>query len=184
MSENVRKIAMRIRELREIAGVSAETLANEFGIPHDTFHSYERGDSDIPVSLLFKVAHRFNVELTDLLTGESPKLHVYSLTREGQGVSIERRRRYAYRSLACNFIHKKAEPFHVTVQPEPPGTPVSLSSHPGQEFDYLLEGKLKIIIDGHELVLNPGDSLYFDSGYDHGMQALDDRPAKFLAIVF
>ena len=184
MSEHIRNIAMRVRELREIAGVSPETLAQELGVSRETLQGYEGGDADIPVSFLFKVAHRFNVELTDLLTGESPRLHIYSLVRCGKGVSIERRKQYSYRSLAFNFIHKKAEPFHVTVEPESPGTPLSFSSHPGQEFNYVLEGTLKITIDGHDLVLNPGDSLYFDSGYSHAMQALDDRPAKFLAIIF
>lgn len=184
MPENIRNIAMRIRELREISGVSLETLAHELAVSTETLRLYEEGETDIPVSLLFKVAHRFNIELTDLLTGESPRLHVYSLVRSGNGVSIERRKRYAYRSLAFNFIHKRAEPFLVTVEPEPPDTPLSLSSHPGQEFNYVLQGKLRIVIDGHELVLNPGDSLFFDSGRSHGMQALDDMPAEFLAIVF
>lgn len=184
MPENIRNIAMRIRDLREISGVSLETLAHELGVSSEDLRGYEEGETDIPVSLLFKIAHRFNVELTDLLTGESPRLHIYSLVRCGTGVSIERRKRYAYRSLAFNFVHKKAEPFHVTVEPEPADTPVSLSAHPGQEFNYVLQGKLKIVIDGHELVLNPGDSLFFDSGHSHGMQALDDRPAEFLAIIF
>lgn len=184
MPENIRNIAMRIRDLREISGVSLETLAHELGVSREDLRGYEEGETDIPVSLLFKIAHRFNVELTDLLTGESPRLHIYSLVRCGTGVSIERRKRYAYRSLAFNFVHKRAEPFHVTVEPEPAGTPVSLSAHPGQEFNYVLQGKLKIVIDGHELVLNPGDSLFFDSGHSHGMQALDDSPAEFLAIIF
>jgi mannose-6-phosphate isomerase-like protein (cupin superfamily) len=184
MPENIRNIAMRIRDLREIAGVSPETLAQELGVSREDYQRFESGEVDIPVGFLFKVAHRFSVELTDLLTGESPRLHVYSLVRCGKGVSVERRKAYKYRSLAANFIHKTAEPFLVTVEPEQPDASVSFNNHPGQEFNYVLEGRLKIIIDDHELILNPGDSLYFDSSHPHGMQALDNRTARFLAIIF
>lgn len=184
MSENIRNIAMRIRELREIAGVSLETLAHEFGITRDAYQNYESGETDIPVNFLFQVAHRFGVELTDLLTGESPRLHVYSLVRNGTGVAFDRRKQYHYRHLAYNFSHRKAEPFLVTVEPEAPEAKMSRNSHVGQEFNYVLEGKLMIIIDDHQLELNPGDSLYFDSSHPHGMKALDGREAKFLAIIF
>lgn len=183
MSENIRNIAMRIRELREIAGVSLETLAHEFGISRDAYQEYESGETDIPVSFLFQVAHRFGVELTDLLTGESPRLHVYSLVRNGAGMAFDRRKQYHYQHLAYNFIHKMAEPFLVTVDPEPSDAPVTRNSHSGQEFNYVLEGRVKIIIDDHELELNQGDSLYFDSSHPHAMRALDNRAAKFLAII-
>jgi quercetin dioxygenase-like cupin family protein len=39
------------------------------------------------------------------------------------------------------------------------------------------------IIDGHEITLNEGDSIYFDSGYKHAMKALNNEQVKFLAIV-
>ncbi len=183
MPEKIRNIALRVRELREIEGISAETLAREFNIARETYLEYESGDADIPVSLLCKVAQRFHVELADLLTGESPRLHVYSLTRKGQGIAVERRKQYDYQSLASNFVHKKAEPFLVTVTPVSADVPV-FNSHPGQEFNYVLEGTLKIIIAGNELILNEGDSLFFDAGRLHGMQALNNRPARFLAIIF
>lgn len=182
MPEKIRNIASRIRELREIAGISPETLAHEFNISRETYLEYESGDVDIPVSFLYKVAHRFNVELTDLLTGESPKLHIYALTRNGAGISVERRKQYRYQSLAYNFIHKKAEPFLVTVDPGGAG-PAGVNSHPGQEFNYVLEGTLKVIIDGHELILETGDSLFFDASFNHGMEALNNKTARFLAII-
>jgi len=184
MTENIRNVAMRIKELREIAGVSLETLAHEFSIPRETYLEFESGEVDIPVSFLFKIAHRFSVEFTDLLTGESPRLHIYSLVRSGKGISIERRQQYKYQHLAYNFMHRKAEPFLVTVEPDSPDSTANFSSHAGQEFNYVLEGRVKIVIDNHELILNPGDSLYFDSSHRHGMEALDNRPARFLAIIF
>lgn len=184
MPERIRQIAARIRDLREISGVSIETLAQEFGITKEAYQEYESGEIDIPVSILYKAAAKFGVELSEILTGESPKLHTYSLVRNGKGVSVERRQQYDYRNLAYNFIHKKAEPFLVTVEPGDDSELVSFNSHPGQEFNYVLEGTLKVIIDGHEVILNEGDSLFFDSGYNHGMKAMDNKTAKFLAIIF
>lgn len=98
-------------------------------------------------------------------------------------MQVERRKDYRYQSLAHNFIHKKAEPFLVTVEPDAEDAPVNFNSHPGQEFNYVLEGTLKVVLDGHELVLHEGDSLFFDSSVDHGMKALNGRPVKFLAII-
>ena len=184
MSDQIKQIAARIKELREISGVSVQSLAEEFNIPVETYQEYENGSTDIPVSFLYAIAGKFNVELTAILTGEDPKLHTYSLVRKGKGVNVERRKQYEYQSLAYKFLHKKAEPFHVTVQPDAGDSPVHYNSHPGQEFNYVLEGTLKIIINGKELVLEEGDSLYFDSTCNHAMKAVGEKPAKFLAIIF
>lgn len=183
MSEEIRQIAERIKGLREIAGISQEDLAKEMGISLETYHEYESGNVDIPVSFLYEVATKFKVELTAILTGENPRLHIYSVVRSGKGASMERRKEYKYNSLAYNFVHKKAEPFLVTVDPDPSDAAVHYNSHPGQEFNYVLEGTMKVVINGHEIVLNEGDSLFFDSGYSHGMKAVGNKPAKFLAVI-
>ncbi|MCX7841560.1 MAG: cupin domain-containing protein [Clostridia bacterium] len=183
MSEQIKAIAARIKDLREISGLSVEDLSAELKISKDAYMEYESGNVDFPVSLLYELANKFNVELTAILTGEDPKLRTYCLVKKGKGVSVERRKQYIYQSLAYNFSHKKAEPFLVTVEPESCDSTFNLNSHPGQEFNYVLEGTLKIIINNHELILNEGDSLYFDSSYSHGMKAMNGKPARFLAII-
>ncbi len=183
MQEKIKQVADRIREIREIFGVQVAPLAKELGLSVEELRQYESGAVDIPVGVLYQIAHRFNVELTSLLTGQEPRLHTYALTRSGQGVSVDRRQEYKYQSLAPNFIHKKAEPFLVTVEPRPEGTPDHFNSHPGQEFNYVLEGTLRIMLDRHEVILEAGDSLFFDSGVKHGMKALNGRPARFLAVI-
>ncbi len=183
MQEELKQIADRIKGLREIIGVSQQTIAKELGISENMYQEYERGNTDIPVGILYKLAQRYNVELASLLTGTEPRLQTYSLTRKDHGVSVERRRDYKYQSLANNFIHKKAEPFVVMVEPEADDAPIHYNNHPGQEFDYVLEGTLKILLDGHELILNEGDSLFYDSSVNHGMKALNNKPAKFLAVI-
>lgn len=183
MQEEIRQVACRVKELRELSGFSIESIAEELGMDIETYRSYESGTTDIPVGALMKLAQKFRVELSTLLTGEEPRLHTYSLTRKEKGASVERRKEYKYQSLAPQFSHKKAEPFIVTVEPEAEGTPFHLNSHPGQEFNYVLEGSMKVSIGGHEVVLIEGDSLFFDSGVLHGMKALDGKKAKFLAVI-
>lgn len=183
MNEQIQQIAARIRELREIKGISAESFAKELNTDESLFLSYESGNTDIPVGFLIKVAQHFKLELSSLLRGDEPKLHVYSVVRKGKGLNVDRRRQYKYENLAYNFIQKKAEPFIVTVDPANENTQEEFNSHQGQEFNYVLEGTLLVQIDSHEIILNQGDSIYFDSGYQHAMKALNNEPARFLALI-
>jgi transcriptional regulator with XRE-family HTH domain len=183
MNEQIKQIAERIKEVREISGISAESLADKLGVANDLYIQYESGDIDIPIGFIYKIAHWFNIELSVLLGGDNPKLHVYGVVRNGKGLKLERRKQYKYENLAFNFIHKKAEPFMVTVDPAPEKNPLEFNSHTGQEFNYIIEGTLLTIIDGHEIILNEGDSVYFDSGCKHAMRALNNKKVRFLAIV-
>jgi len=183
MTEQIKLIAERIKGLREIEGTSIETLAKELGVSDELFLQYESGTIDIPVGLLYKLAHKYGIELSAIISGENPRLHVYCVVRKDKGLSIERRKQYKHESLAYNFVNKKAEPFVVTIEPRTDDSPMEFNSHPGQEFNYVLEGTMKIIIDGHEIVLNEGDSVYYDSNYKHAMEALNNTTVKMLAIV-
>lgn len=183
MSEQIKQIASRIKELREISEISIDSLVNDLGISAELYKQYESGEIDIPVSFLFKFANKFNMELSTILTGETPRLHTYCVVRKDKGVSVDRRKEYKYENMAYNFIHKKMEPFLVTVDPEEDDGQAHYNSHEGQEFNYMIEGSMKVYIDGHEVTLNEGDALYFDSGINHGMRALNNKPAKFLALI-
>ncbi len=119
MPGQVEQIAARIKELREIAGISPESLAKGIRLSTEAYRGYESGAVDIPIGVLYEVAGFFKIELTELLTGEAPRLSKYCLVRKDKGVAVERRTPYRYLSLAYNFIHKKAEPFLVTVEPSP-----------------------------------------------------------------
>ncbi len=184
MLEELQQIGARIRGLRDINDVSAETLATYLQVPLATLAKYESGEADIPVSVLYKLAGFFEVEFSVLLTGEEPKLHIYSVVRHGHGIAVDRRKEYSHQSLAANFVHKKAEPFLVTVEPNDSEARSTLNSHPGQEFNYVLKGSVQIVIGQYDVVLNQGDALYFDSSYPHGMKALGNAPVQFLAIIF
>ena len=183
MTDQIKQIAERIKEIREISGISAETLAGKLHIDQELYLRYESGNTDIPVGIIFNISELFNVELSVMLGGNNPKLRIYGVVRNGKGLKLERRKQYKYESLAYNFIHKKAEPFMVTIDADSENKVLEFYSHPGQEFNYVVQGTMMSIIDGHEIILNEGDSIYFDSGYKHAMRALNNEQVKFLAIV-
>ncbi|MBI4976671.1 MAG: helix-turn-helix transcriptional regulator [Spirochaetes bacterium] len=183
MDENIMLIAQRIKALRDIAGESKEEVAKVLEIPVKDYENYESGKTDISVSFLYELAAHFNVELTAILTGHEPHMKSFSLVRKGTAPNIERTKEYSYRDLAYNFKHKRMEIFEVQAEPRSGDKPGHLNSHPGQEFNYCLEGSMKIIIGSNEMTLNPGDSLYFDSGLPHAMIALNNKPAKFIAVI-
>jgi transcriptional regulator with XRE-family HTH domain len=183
MQERIKEVATRIKELRDILGLSLDDMSSHLKLSKEKYLKYENGEEDIPASVLYEISRKLGVEMSILLTGETPRMHYFSVTRKGKGVSVERRKQYKYQSLASNFINKKAEPFVVTVEPKPARTKVQTNTHPGQEFNFVLEGSLKLIIKDHEFILAEGDSIYFDSSCEHAMVALDNKPARFLAII-
>jgi len=191
MQETIKEIGDRVRELREHSQFTAEEMAAAIKVPIETYRCYEEGKLDIPASKMVEIGQKLDVDMGLLLTGEEPRMRIFTVTRSGEGTEVERRKDYMYQSLAENFIHKKAEPFIVTIGPrqdktsvfKQPGHESSVYSHPGQEFEYVLEGTLKIRIHDHEIILNVGDSIFFDSTYRHSMEALNDKPVKILAVV-
>ena len=87
--------------------------------------------------------------------------------------------------MASLFKNRIAEPFLVTApfSEAEQHKDIKLSKHEGQELDIVLSGKLKVQIGDNIEILNPGDSIYYDSKTPHGMIAVDCDTCKFYAIV-
>lgn len=185
MEKIIKEVARRIQESREILGISEEEMAQCTGVTLENYRMLEAGETDFTFTFIYKCAARLGVDTTDLLKGSSPTLEEYSVTRAGRGLPIARRKGFRYENLAPLFKNKTVEPFVVSApfSQEEQHAPIKLSRHEGHEFDYILSGRLKTIIDGHEEILEPGDSIYYDSGKPHGMIAVDGEECRFLAII-
>ena len=193
MDEQIKQIAMRLHGLRDALDLTVEQVAEKIGVTPEQYAAMESGEKDlsvstlqkistefgVSVSTLQKISTEFGVSLDELMFGEEPHMRSYFLTRRGTGISVERTKAYKYESLASGFKNRIADPFIVTVEPKPETTPIYYNTHAGQEFNMVIE----LDINGKELILNPGDSLYFDSSLPHGMKALDGNNVRFLAIV-
>ena len=191
MDEQIKQIAERLQGLREVLELTAKDIARDCDISEEEYRLAETGEFCISptvvmpfaLSMLQKIARRYGVALDALMFGEEPKMSSYFLTRAGKGTSIERTKAYKYQSLAAGFMNRNADPFIVTVEPKPNDEPIHYNSHSGQEFNLVLEGRMMLSIDGKDLILNEGDSLYFNSKLPHGMKALDGKKVRFLAVI-
>ncbi len=177
-----KEIAPRLLALREGVGYSQVELAEKINASPELVATYEEGNTEIPVSYLMDVAHVCGVGLTELLSGEQAHLHSYSIVRKGEGLSVSRRKDYDYRNLASRFTGRLMEPFLVRVPPKK-REEVSLIAHKGQEFSYMLEGRLEIHLNEEITVLEPGDCIYFSSHIPHGLRGLDDKEAVFVSVI-
>ena len=182
VSDQVRQIAQRVKELREISDLTVAEVASKVELSPEEYEAYESGRVDMSISLLIKLSELYGVDTTTLLTGQAPRLSVCALTRRNMGTTVKRAKHYIYKNLAYNFNHRKMEPLLVTVEP---GTNADMetNSHEGHEFDYVLQGALRLKVGDQDMILNEGDSAYYDSIHPHAMQAIGDEACRFLAIV-
>jgi transcriptional regulator with XRE-family HTH domain len=180
MSEQLARISERIKELREILEISVFDMAKETGIPYETYSKYEGGELDIPISVLYTIANRLGTDVTVLLTGEEARMDSAAVCRKGKGVMIERYPGYEYSSLAYNFKHRTMEPLLVLLDSSKPQA--ALVSHSGQEFNFVVEGSMKVVVGKNEHILSSGDSIYFDARLPHSQSAVNGT-AKFITII-
>ncbi len=185
MDCGIAEIAERIREMREILGISREEMADGTGLSLEDYIEYESGRRDFSFSLLFSIANRFGIDITELITGDVPKLSRFCLVRREGGLPIERRKGFSYRHLAHLFKEREMEPFRVVAKydAELENAPIVLSSHEGHEFDYVLSGRLRLRIEDHEMELSEGDSIFYDAKNRHGMIAVGGGDCVFLAVI-
>lgn len=179
MNEKVKDIAARIKGLRLLAGIKEQEVAEVIDIPLEDYYKYENGEDDFPISILYEIADFYKVDLTEILTGVSPKLKDVCHVKKGEGLEAERYDQYKFQSLAYKYANRKIEPLLVTLNAE---SSPDLVSHKGQEFNYCLEGKMKVVVGDDEYILEPGDSLYFNPIIPHKMLAIDET-AKFLTVI-
>ena len=88
-------------------------------------------------------------------------------------------------NLAPLFRKKIAEPYWVRYEysEELQNKPIHLTKHSGQEFDFVMSGRLKVQIGENVEYLSEGDSIYYNSSTPHGMIAVDGRDCLFVAVV-
>ena len=180
MNEQIKQIAERLAGLRDALEITPEEMAKVCNLTPEQYMKLESGTVDISVSVLHQISQAYGVELTTLMFGDEPKMSSYFVTRAGKGISIERTKAYKYQSLASGFMNRTADPFIVTVEPKAIDEPIHYNKH---KFNLVLEGRMLINIEGKEIILNQGDSIYFNSKLPHGMKALDGKTVRFLAVI-
>ena len=182
----IKEMAARIRELRELEGLTTAQMAQKTDVSEGEYIECESGKRDLNFAFIYRCAMALSVNVTDIIEGHSPTLKSYTVTRFGAGQKVSQAHGMTYYNLAYAFQNRIAEPLYVrSVYDEAAESAkdIELTTHAGQECDLIIEGNLMVQIGEHREILGPGDSIYFDSDTPHGMIAVGGKDCIFYAIV-
>jgi len=171
--------------MREIFGFTIKEMAEKTEVTVNQYLQYENGQLDFPFTFIHKCSMAFGIGITDLLEGKSAHLSSYTVTRKGEGQETAKEDGISIKNLAPMFRKKIAEPYWVRYDydEELQNKPIHLTKHSGQEFDFVMKGRLKIQVGDNVEYLSEGDSIYYNSSTPHGMIAVDGRECLFVAVV-
>jgi len=174
----------KLKAARKQRGFTLEELSSKTGIPTDVLDRLEAGETFLPLGQLIKLSKALSMKMADVISSGEEAFTIVRASRRSSvarfGKSKQDRHGYEYESLAPHKKDRLMEPFIVTLSPASADEP---SSHEGQEFIYVLEGEMEVLINDTRDVLSAGDAIYYDSGSMHLVKAHGDKPAKILAVL-
>jgi len=182
------KVGQRIKELRIARGLTKEEIEKRSGISETTLAGIERHLISPPLGNLVSLAKVFEVSVGDLFgeKGDSPYCIVRSDARKTVSrfnSSDDKSSGYSYEALGQQKKKRQMEPFLVTLTPTEVRQ-VEPNQHIGEEFIFVLEGKVEVRLLDHTDILNPGDSIYYDSTMPHIVACHGNQPATILAVIY
>ena len=183
------KIGGKVRELRGKRHYTIKDLSIKTDLSKTLLSEIENDEVVPPVATLLKLAKALGVGMTFFFEDVEISEKV-SVTRPGDRIQLKRRPHhhegevdYIYEILETKKPDKRMLPLLVEFQPMDRSDMV-FTNHEGEEFLYLIEGILEFRTDDRMEILQPGDSLYFESDINHSCRALDEKPAKAVVVVW
>jgi transcriptional regulator with XRE-family HTH domain len=175
-------IARRMAALRQENKLTLLEVAERTGISAAYLNRVERQKTPINIANLEKVAAAYGVSLASFFEADAAQQPVV-VTRAGAGKKVRFRGRKGFRVelLAELKKGKLMEPLLVDLTSALIEVP--LQSHPGQEFNYVVEGRCEFFYGKSRTVLETGDAVYFDATVPHVCRAVGRGPARLLAVV-
>lgn len=181
MQTELKDLGLRLAGLRDSCGYSPKEFAKKLGIDCKVLESYEATGYDIPISVLMQAARICKVDMAVLLTGTSTHLDTYQVVRAGEGRVVDRFPGYHFEDLAYNYNNKIMQPLLVSLDPS--DKPAELVTHGGQEFNYVVAGKVILVFAEKEIELGVGDSVYFNPQIPHGQRCGSSKRAVFVTLI-
>jgi len=176
------RIGGRVRRLREEAGLTLKDLAEAAGVSSPFLSRLENGLSLASIPTLQGVADALHVDIESLF--QKADHRPYAISRAGTRRVAHRikdsedRPQYEMELLAEGMDSPLMEPALVTIL----SRKVSPTTHGGQEFCFVVEGRVEMVLGSERWVLEPGDAAYWDGRLPHGAASLDKTPAKTLNV--
>lgn len=175
-------VARRLAALRAESGLTLRDVAKRTGLSDAYLNRVERQKTPINIANLEKVALAFGVPLASFFEANAAQEPLV-VTRAGAGRTARFRGRRGFRAemLAERKKGKLMEPILVDLASAKSAVP--LQSHPGQEFNYVVEGRCVFHFGKERIELATGDAVYFDATVPHVCRAIGKGPARILAVV-
>jgi transcriptional regulator with XRE-family HTH domain len=180
-------VGQRVAQVREQKGLSLEDVAKRTGLAVEALSEIESGDSNPPLGVLVRLGKALDMKLGTLIaTGEDRPYTVVRVS-DRQDMSRYPHTRetsygYSYQALAPQKRNRNMEPFLVTLRTT--GKTVEPSAHDGQEFIFVLDGALEAVVGDAVEVLEPGDSIYYDSNLPHLLRPHGPGTATIVAVIY
>ncbi len=185
MDHTIKNLGMKIRERRINKGLTQDVLSLRAGLTKSYVSLLEAGKKVPAISTLARIATALGINLGNFFESSEDFSNV-ALVRKGERYPVVQRGTpfgYVYEALPIKKKNKIMEPFIVKVVPGKKHKKKKPEFvHSGEEFDYVLEGKMKYIVDNKEYILEEGDAIYFDSTLKHSIEAVGDTPAISLSV--
>lgn len=178
------RIGSRIKELRKQASLTLKELGEKTSLSHSLISRLENGIAMPSVQTLETVAEILKVDVGYFFRQEAEREYVIS--RRGNRRASELKRgpghkvNYIVEHLAEGMFNRWMEPVLVTSVGK--DEHVDQVTHDGQEFIYILEGKIETTLGEEKVVLRKGDALYFNGTLPHKGVSLSKKPAKTLSV--
>ncbi|WP_018812718.1 helix-turn-helix domain-containing protein [Salinispora pacifica] len=164
-------VAPRLRALRHQRGTTLTDLSTETGISVSTLSRLESGARRPTLELLLPLARAHGVTLDELVgappTGD-PRIHLRPVTRHGMTVLPLTRRVGGIQAFKLIIPISRREPDPKT--------------HDGYDWLYVLNGRLRLLLGEHDLVLAPGEAAEFDTRVPHWFGVAEDQPVEILSL--
>jgi len=183
------EVGRKIRVRRLQAGLTLQSLARAVGVSQSLISQVERGLASPSITTLRRIAAALDVPIAALFLGDDVASHGET-DRLGRRLVVrraERKRLHVPRSkigyeLLTPDLNRKVEFLRIQYEPGSVTHPAPMS-HPGEENAVCLEGSVVVTIDGHDFVLNEGDSISFDSGRPHQVENRTDKRAVLISAI-
>jgi transcriptional regulator with XRE-family HTH domain len=182
------RVGEKVKVLREQKGLSLKELADLTGFSTALLSQMENHLVSPSLGTMIKLAKALGVRVGDFF-GETEG-EPFAIVRKDERKTVSRfaskegvKYGYLYESLGFEKKNRHMEPFIVTLEPATIKTSKT-SVHDGEEFIFVLEGEMEVILGIHTDVLYPGDSIYYDSNIPHRVQCHQDRVTRILAVLY
>lgn len=187
MDNEIKNLGQRIKQIRIKKGLTQESLAVRSGLTKSYISLLEAGKKIPAISTLSHIAVALGMSIGDCFESSYDHSGI-AVVRKNERVPIARNGApfgYVYEALSVQKKDRVMEPFIVKILPAHKSKAKAKKvefEHAGEEFDYVIEGSVKYIIENQEFVLNEGDAIHFNSTMKHSVEALGDKPALTLSV--